>query len=269
MGTERYAAMFARLAARDELAFVPFFVLGDPSVEESAALISAAVEAGADGLELGLPFSDPIADGPAVQSAVTRALEAGTRISACWPVLRAVRDAHPTVPIGLLVYANLIVHAGVETFAAQCAAAGVDSVVIPDAPSLEQTWFAEAFSRAGVALARILPPGADAARVSEVARSSAGYVYVTSRGGVTGADQTLRGESSAVVAALRANGAAPALLGFGIAQPAHVRAARAMGVAGAISGSAVVQRIGAHDTPAARREAVAAFVREMKAATRG
>ena len=268
MATDRYAAMFARLAARDELAFVPFFVLGDPSMDESLALISAAVEAGADGVELGLPFSDPIADGPAVQSAVTRALDAGTRISACWPLLRAVRDAHPTVPIGLLVYANLIVHAGVEAFAAQCAAAGVDSVVIPDAPSLEQAWFAEAFARAGVALARILPPGADATRVAEVARASAGYVYVTSRGGVTGADDTLQADSASVVAALRAAGAAPALLGFGIAQPSHVRAARAMGVAGAISGSAVVHRIAAHGTPAARREAVTAFVREMKAATR-
>ncbi|MBM3884832.1 MAG: tryptophan synthase subunit alpha [Gemmatimonadetes bacterium] len=267
MPAERYAAMFARLAERDELAFVPFFVLGDPSMEENLALISAAVEAGADGLELGLPFSDPIADGPAVQSAVTRALEAGTRISACWPLLRAVRNAHPTVPIGLLVYANLIVHAGVEAFVTQCAAAGVDSVVIPDAPSLEQAWFAEAFAKGGVALARILPPGADAARVQEVARSSAGYVYVTSRGGVTGADDTLQADSTAVISALQKEGAAPALLGFGIAQPTHVHAARAMGVAGAISGSAVVQRIGAHGTPAARRAAVVAFVREMKGAT--
>lgn len=268
MGADRYAAMFARRAECDELAFVPFFVLGDPSMEESVALITAAVEAGADALELGLPFSDPIADGPAVQSAVTRALDAGTRISACWPLIRAVRDAHPTVPIGLLVYANLIVHAGVEAFVAHCAAAGVDSVVIPDAPSLEQSWFAEAFRQGGVALARILPPGADATRVREVAQSSAGYVYVTSRGGVTGADDTLQADSSSVVAALRAAGAAPALLGFGISQPSHVRAARAMGVAGAISGSAIVSRIGAHEAPAARREAITTFVREMKGATR-
>jgi tryptophan synthase alpha chain len=269
MGAERYATMFSRLAASGESAFVPFFVLGDPSLEESRELILAAVEAGADGLELGLPFSDPIADGPAVQAAVTRSLAAGTRIADAFAIVRAVRDVHPEVPIGLLVYANLIVHDGVERFAAAAAASGVDSVVIPDAPSLEQARFAAIFQAAGIALARILPPNADATRLAEIARTSEGYVYVTSRAGVTGADAALRVDGGALVHSLHAAGAAPALLGFGVATPDHVRAAQAMGVAGTISGSAVVSRIAQHATASARRAAIADFVSAMKGATRG
>lgn len=268
MGAERYATMFDRLAARGESAFVPFFVLGDPSLEESRSLILAAVDAGADGLELGLPFSDPIADGPAVQAAVTRSLAAGTRIADAFAIVRAVRAAHPTIPIGLLVYANLIVHDGIARFAAAAAASGVDSVVIPDVPSLEQARFAEAFRATGVALARILPPNADPARLTEIARTSEGYVYVTSRAGVTGADTTLRVDGASLVRGLREAGAAPALLGFGVATPEHVRAARAMGVAGTIAGSAIVSRIAAHETPAARQAAITDFVRAMKGATR-
>jgi tryptophan synthase alpha chain len=268
MGAERYTAMFSRVAAAGETAFVPFFVLGDPRLEESRDLILAAVEAGADGLELGLPFSDPIADGPAVQAAVTRSLAAGTRIADALAIVRTIRDAHPTIPIGLLVYANLIVHDGVDRFAAAAASSGVDSVVIPDVPSLEQARFAAAFRQAGIALARILPPNADPARLAEIARSSEGYVYVTSRAGVTGADATLRVDGAALVRSLHEAGAAPALLGFGVATPEHVRAARVMGVAGTISGSAVVSRIASHDTPETRRQAILEFVSAMKAATR-
>lgn len=268
MGAERYAAMFAALAAKGESAFVPFFVLGDPSLEESQSLILSAVEAGADGLELGLPFSDPIADGPAVQAAVARSLAAGTRIADAFAIVRAVRAIHPTIPIGLLVYANLIVHDGVDRFADAAAASGVDSVVIPDVPSLEQSRFAETFRAAGVAFARILPPNADATRLAEIARVSEGYVYVTSRAGVTGADAALRVDGATLVHRLRQAGAAPALLGFGVATPDHVRAARAMGVSGTISGSAVVSRIAAHEAPAARKAAISDFVRAMKDATR-
>lgn len=268
MGVDRYAAMFARLAAAGERAFVPFFVLGDPSLEESQALILAAIAAGADGLELGLPFSDPIADGPAVQAAVVRSLAAGTHIADAFAIIRTVRDAHPTIPIGLLVYANLIVHDGIDRFAELAAASGVDSVVIPDAPSLEQERFATPFRRAGVAVARILPPNASAARLAEIAASSEGYVYVTSRAGVTGADTALRAESADAMQSLRAAGAPPALLGFGVALPDHVRAATVMGAAGAISGSAVVSRIAQHPTPEARRDSITEFVRAMKEATR-
>ena len=268
-GADRYRAMFESLAARGEGAFVPFLVLGDPDPATSLALVRALVRGGADALELGLPFSDPIADGPVIQAAATRALANGVRIADGWAIVAQMRREHPAIPIGLLVYANLVLHDGADAFFAQAAAAGVDSVLVADAPLLERGPLAAAAQAHGIALVGIAPPNADAARLAAIARASQGYVYVTSRPGVTGADQQLHDGSAGLIRQLRALGAAPPMLGFGIGTPAQVREAIALGAAGAIAGSAVVRHVEQHPPGPALVAAVERFVADMKAATRG
>lgn len=267
-GAQRYHTMFARLRARNEGAFVPFVVLGDPDPATSLELVRALAGAGADALELGLPFSDPIADGPVIQAAATRALERGVRIEDGWRILAAVRAEYPDLPIGLLVYANLVMHQGTAEFYRRAAAAGADSVLVADAPLLESAPLADAARAAGIAPICIAPPNADDDRLAAIARRSEGYVYVTSRAGVTGADDRLHDDSARLLRRLVELGSAPPLLGFGIATPEHVRAALALGAAGAISGSAVVRHI--EEVPGGGEDlvdAVSRFTRTMKEAT--
>lgn len=265
----RYDAMFARLDAAAEGAFIPFVTLGDPDPRRSLAIVRALVEAGADALELGLPFSDPIADGPVLQAAAMRTLGAGVKRADCWRIVAAVRAECPALPIGLLVYANLVCHQDPAEFYAQAAQAGVDSVLVADLPLMEAGPVADAARRAGIAPVYIAPPNADEARLRAIAAAGNGYTYVTSREGVTGADATLGDGPSRLIARLRALDAPPPVLGFGISNTVQVRAALAMGALGVISGSAVVQRIAAHlGDDAATTKALTTFVRDMKAATR-
>jgi len=257
----RYARMFERLAQERAGGFIPFAMLGDPNPAVSLASVRTLARAGADALELGLPFSDPIADGPVIQAAASRALAAGVRRRDCWSIVRETRREFPDLPIGLLVYANLVCHHDPAEFYREAAAAGVDSVLVADVPVAESAPIASAARAEGVAPVFIAPPNADAERLRAIARAGEGYTYVTSREGVTGADERLRRDQSRLMEQLRAFGAPPPVLGFGIANPEQVRAALAMGAAAVISGSAVVQRI-------AQGEPIEPFVREMKAATR-
>lgn len=264
----RYEAMFARLAARGEGAFIPFAMLGDPSPEASAGVLEALVAGGADALELGIPFSDPVADGPVIQAAAVRALEAGTRLADCWTLIRRVREQHRELPIGLLVYANLVAHRDLDLFYAEAAEAGVDSVLVADLPVDAAGEFIAAAESHGIAPVFIAPPNADDARLARIAAASKGYTYVVTRAGVTGADDTLRRDSSALLARLKALGAPPPVLGFGISTPEHVRQGLAMGAAGVISGSAVVRVVGESvtDTEKLILE-LERFVRVMKLVT--
>lgn len=278
----RYPAMFHRLSQRGEGAFVPFVMLGDPTAALNESVIEALIEGGADALELGVPFSDPVADGPTIQRAHIRALEAGTGLRSSMQVVARVRERHPDLPIGLLIYGNVPFAVGLEAFYGLCAASGVDSVLLPDVPVREGDAFSTAARAAGIDAVYIAPPSASADTLDGVARSSRGYVYAVSRVGVTG---TERASSTAglaqSVARLRAEAAAPVMLGFGISTPQQVAEAIAAGADGAISGSAVVRIIEEHvpallaGGPAGRqralgalREELVAFVGTMKAATR-
>jgi tryptophan synthase alpha chain len=265
----RYDAMFTRLSTDGEGAFIPFVMLGDPEHRQSLAIVRALARAGADALELGLPFSDPIADGPVLQTAALRALQAGVRRADCWRIIAAVRAENPELPIGLLVYANLVCHRDPAEFYGQAAEAGVDSVLVADLPLAEAGPVADAARNAGIAPVYIAPPNSDEARLRAIAAAGSGYTYVTSREGVTGADAELRQGQSALIARLISLDAAPPVLGFGISTPAQVRAALEMGARGAISGSAVVRRIADHlGDETATVNALTLFVRDMKAATR-
>lgn len=261
-GGARYAAMFRGLGERGEGAFIPFAMLGDPDPARSLAAIRTLASSGADALELGLPFSDPVADGPVIQAAAARALKHGVRRADCWQIVAQLREECPALPIGLLVYSNLVLHrAEPDRFYADASAAGVDSVLVADLPVVESAAIADAARSNGIAPVFITPPNADDDRLAAIAAAGEAFTYVTSREGVTGADERLRRDQSDLIARLKALGAPPPVLGFGISTPDHVRAALAMGAAGAISGSAVVRRIPEGDN-------VAAFVGQMKAATR-
>ena len=238
----RYPEMFARLADAGQGAFVPFVMVGDPTPAISEAVIEALIDGGADALELGIPFSDPVADGPTIQRAHIRALEAGADFSACLEVVSRVRQRHPDLPIGMLIYGNVPFSVGLEGFYARCADAGIDSVLLPDVPVRESPAFSAAAEAAGIDAVYIAPPSSSDQTLDAVAASSRGYVYAVSRVGVTGTEQA----SSTVgladsVTRLRADAAAPVMLGFGISRPDQVAEAIAAGADGAISGSATVK----------------------------
>lgn len=189
---ERYDNAFAELKSRQEGAFVPFVTLGDPGPEQSLKIIDALIEAGADALELGIPFSDPLADGPTIQNATLRAFAAGVTPTQCFEMLAAIRQKHPTIPIGLLMYANLVFNRGIDEFYAECARVGVDSVLVADVPVEESAPFRQAAMRHNVAPIFICPPNADDELLRQIASYGRGYTYLLSRAGVTGAENKKR-----------------------------------------------------------------------------
>ena len=266
---ERYETLFKQLKERKEGAFVPFVTLGDPSPEQSLKIIDTLIEAGADALELGIPFSAPLADGPTIQNATLRAFAAGVTPSQCFEMLAAIRQKHPTIPIGLLMYANLVFSRGIDEFYAQCEKAGVDSVLVADVPVEESAPFRQAALRHNVAPIFICPPNADDELLRQIASHGRGYTYLLSRAGVTGAENRAALPLHHLVEKLTEYHAAPPLQGFGISAPDQVTAASDAGAAGAISGSAIVKIIEKNlDKPAVMLEELGAFVRAMKAGTR-
>ncbi|BDM65123.1 tryptophan synthase alpha chain [Shewanella sp. NFH-SH190041] len=264
----RYQTMFTRLQQSGRGAFVPFVTLGDPTAELSLRIIDTLIANGADALELGLPFSDPLADGPVIQEANLRALNAGITPTRCFNLLNQIRAKHPQVPIGLLVYANLVYANGIDDFYAKAQAAGVDSVLIADVPVEESSPFREAALAHQIAPIFIAPPNAQSPLLARISRAGQGYTYLLSRAGVTGSDCQANMPVEQVLTALQQFNAPPPLLGFGISTPEQVKAAIAAGAAGAISGSAVVGIIGQHLTkPDMMLTTLGQFTAQMKAAT--
>lgn len=266
---ERYNQLFKRLSANKEGAFVPFVTLGDPSPEMSLKIIDALVAGGADALELGIPFSDPLADGPTIQNATLRAFAAGTTTAQCFEILAAVRQKYPALPMGLLMYANLVFSKGIDNFYAQCAAVGVDSVLVADVPVEESAPFRQAAMRHNVAPIFICPPNADDDLLREIASHGRGYTYLLSRAGVTGSENRAHVPLQHLIDKLREYHAAPPLQGFGISEPGQVKEAVTAGAAGAISGSAIVKIIERNQNqPDTLLSELQAFVSNLKAATR-
>ena len=266
---ERYDNAFASLKSRQEGAFVPYVTLGDPGPEQSLKIIDTLIEAGADALELGIPFSDPLADGPTIQNATLRAFAAGVTPGQCFEMLAAIRQKHPTIPIGLLMYANLVFSRGIETFYAECARVGVDSVLVADVPVEESAPFRQAAMRHNVAPIFICPPNADDELLRQIASYGRGYTYLLSRAGVTGAENKAALPLHHLVEKLAEYNAAPPLQGFGISSPDQVTAAIDANAAGAISGSAIVKIIEKNvDKPEQMLAELKTFVSAMKAATR-
>jgi tryptophan synthase alpha chain len=260
----RYAAMFKRCAGRGEGAFGAFLMLGDPDVAASAAYLDAVVEGGADMVELGIPFSDPIADGPVIQAAAMRALQAGVRTADCLAMIADFRIRHPSIPIGILTYANIIAARGISRFAAELTEAGADSLLVADAPLIEAAPYSAAAKEAGIDHVMIAATNTPPANLARIAAMTSGYTYCVARPGVTGCGDTFELAHSNLFADLARCGAPPPVVGFGLSTPAHVAKAMEQGAAGVICGSAIVSLVASNRSP----DDLAAFVARMKNAAR-
>ena len=263
---DRIAQTFARCRAAGEAALVTYVMAGDPDVATSKAMALACAEGGADLLELGIPFSDPIADGPTIQHAAERALAHGTSTEDVLAVAASVR-ARSDVPIALMGYLNPILAHGVERFAEDAARAGVDAVIIPDLLPEEADVLAPLAAR-GIRRVFLLAPTSDDARVEAAARAATGFLYFVSVTGVTGSRKPVAEQIGPKVAAIRARSPVPVVIGFGVSSPSDARALAPL-ADGVVVGSAIVKRIAEGGARKARAERIRRFVRSLKVALRG
>lgn len=237
----RYERMFS--AGRSDGIVIPFLTLGDPDAESTLAAARALIQAGADALELGIPFSDPVADGAVIQRASARAIAAGATPERCFELIAGIRRESASLPVGLLVYANTVVSQGLEAFYRAVGDAGADSVLIADVPVIEAAPFVSAARRAAIDPVFVVPPSARASLVARVAACGGGFTYLQGRPGVTGAVRPMHAPDPALIAALAAEGAPPPLVGFGVSDATHLSAALRAGARGVIAGSAIVETL--------------------------
>jgi len=244
VSTTRLDARFAALKAQDRAAFVPYVMAGDPDAATAAAILAALPAAGADIIEVGFPFSDPMAEGPPIQRAAQRALAQGMTLAGTLEMVRGFRAGDAATPVVLMGYMNLLVTWGIEAFAGDAAAAGVDGLIVVDCPPEEAGPLADALDGAGVSLIRLATPTTDDERLKVVVRRTSGFVYYVSVAGVTGVKEADAATVAPHVARVRKASGLPVAVGFGIKTPE--RAAAVARVADAVVvGSALVDEIAA------------------------
>jgi tryptophan synthase alpha chain len=251
----RLASAFAKGPA-----LVCFITAGDG---DTAANLDALVAGGADVIELGMPFTDPMADGPAIQAANLRSLGAGTTTADVLGIARAFRERHPQVPLVLMGYANPMVRRGPDWFATAAADAGVDGVICVDIPAEEDDSLGESLRAAGVANIRLATPTTDTARLPAVLKGASGFLYYVSVAGITGKQQAAQASIEEAVARLKAATDLPVAVGFGIRTPEQA-AAVARVADGVVVGSAIVELVGQHGADAP--EPVRAYIASLAAA---
>ncbi|THD54338.1 tryptophan synthase subunit alpha [Phenylobacterium sp.] len=242
MSKARIDARFAALKAEGRAAFVAYVMAGDPDAATAAKILAGLPAAGADLIELGFPFSDPMAEGPPIQRAAQRALKNGMTLQGTLDLARGFRAGDVTTPLILMGYMNLIVTCGIEAFARDAADAGVDGVIVVDCPPEEAGPLADALDAAQVSLIRLATPTSDDLRLKTIVRRTSGFVYYVSVAGVTGVKEADAAEVAPHVARVRAASGLPVAVGFGIKTPE--RAAAIARVADAVVvGSALVDEI--------------------------
>jgi tryptophan synthase alpha chain len=262
----RIQQTFGRLQRRGERALAAYFTAGDPSLAETTQLIEEAALRGADLIELGVPFSDPLADGPVIQRAAQRALAGGVTLHKVLNLVREVRDRLGP-PIALLTYYNPLFRYGLKPFAQDAVAAGVDGVIVADLPPEEAGPLAAEAKTAGLDLIHLVAPTSPPDRMRLIARKSGGFIYFVSLTGVTGARTTLPPDLAGNLRQLRAVTTKPVCVGFGISTPDQV-AAVAPYVDGVIVGSAIVGLIEAHRSDPDLVAEVGRFIATLKAPLR-
>jgi tryptophan synthase alpha chain len=254
-GVERIAAMFAQAKAENRAAFLPYFPIGWPDYETSLDAILAMAESGVDGFEIGVPFSDPLADGPTIQAATQKALENGVTVRRCIEGVRALRERGIEQPMLLMSYLNPLLAYGLEAFVEDACTAGANGLIVPDMPPDEAAALVGICARAGLALVFFLSPTSDETRIELVSRQATGFIYVVSLTGVTGARTELPSDLAVFIARVRQKADKPLVLGFGISTPEQARAMNDL-VDGFIVGSALV-KAGAQGAEAVRALAAA------------
>ncbi|HTY95694.1 MAG TPA: tryptophan synthase subunit alpha [Solirubrobacteraceae bacterium] len=256
-GHERIARAFAQ--ARGSAALMPYMMGGFPSLEESLRIGEAYVAAGADIIELGFPYSDPLADGPVIQEAGTRALEAGTNVAG---VLEVAARLSASVPVVAMCYANMVFAPGAEAFVERLRRSGASGLIVPDLPYGASPEVARACERHGVALVPLVAPTTPPARLREIASCARGFLYTVSVVGTTGERERLQDSAERLIAEAKSVAGAPVALGFGIATPEHAARAAAAGADGVIVGTRLVRAAMEDSDPAA---AVGEVVSELAA----
>lgn len=262
-GEQRIEAAFASARAEGRAALMPYMMAGYPDRETGLAVAAAYADSGADLIELGVPFSDPLADGPTIHAAATEALEAGATLSTALEVCRAVSDR---VPVVFMVYANMVLaHGGSAEFAKLARAAGAAGAIVPDLPLEEAGEVRENFDAAGLALVPLLAPTTPAERRKRICEVARGFVYVVSTVGTTGERNELPPALTDLVAATKVDAATPVAVGFGIGTPEQ--AAQVGEIAdGVIIGSRLVRAAGEAGSPQGAADAVASFLGETREA---
>ncbi|MGA8142442.1 MAG: tryptophan synthase subunit alpha [Candidatus Acidiferrales bacterium] len=262
----RIARKFQELSETGELGLVAYITAGDPSLDATEKIVLAAAEAGADVIEMGVPFSDPVADGPTIQRASERALRAGTTLAGVLELLRQVR-LHTDVPLVLFSYFNPILQMGLEKFARAAAAAGADGVLATDLTLEEAGDYRDVLRSHALDTIFLVAPTSTDFRIEQIAKASSGFLYLISRAGVTGAREALPTELPGLVRRVRKFTTLPIAVGFGISLPTHVTLLGGIADA-AVVGSALVAEIEKAGSPAAAAEAVAERIRILKRAAR-
>jgi tryptophan synthase alpha chain len=234
-----YQQVFSELK---RAALIPFFVIGDPDFDTSLAIVKTAIDAGADVLELGIPFSDPIADGPTIQKADIRARKSGMNVANALEFIRKIKD-YKDIPIGLLMYYNLVYQYGIEKFFTDFHRAGVNSVLIADLSIDDAGEIITPASKAGLDTVFMVTPNTNPERMKLIASKTTGFVYTVSLLGVTGSRDKLSGTVEELVSRLKKLSSVPVCVGFGISRPEHAAAVAKAGADGVIIGSKLVQLI--------------------------
>ncbi len=256
---------FARCAREGRAALIPYLMAGDPSLREMPALLAAACRGGADIIELGIPYSDPLADGPTIQAAAQRSLTAGTTFDGVLETVGALDRSQVDVPLIAFTYYNPLFARGLARSASDLSRAGFAGAIVPDLPPEEADDALAAFAAAGLGVTFLVAPTTPVQRVREIAARSSGFVYVVSRTGVTGARDDIGESVQALVERLRPLVDKPLAVGFGVSTPAHASAI-ARYADGVITGSALIDAMSA--APAAQPRAVEAFCGSLARAMR-
>lgn len=248
-------------AFQNNKAFIPFITAGDPDIETSEKIIKAAADNGADIIEIGIPFSDPTAEGPVIQGANLRALQKGITTDKVFEMVKRLRESI-SIPLVFMTYANVVYSYGKERFMERCKEASIDGLILPDVPYEEREEFAACCEDADVALIPLVAPTSND-RIAMIAKEAKGFVYIVSSLGVTGVRSNISTDIEAIVKIIRENTTVPCAVGFGISTPDQA-AGMAAKSDGAIVGSAIIKIMAEHGKAAP--EHVAAFVKEMSQA---
>ena len=244
-------------------AFIAFITCGDPDLETTAAAVREAVKAGADLIELGIPFSDPTAEGPVIQEANVRALSGGVTTDKIFDLVRDLRH-DVTIPLVFMTYANVVFSYGTEKFLRTCAEIGIDGLILPDVPFEEREEFLPECRKYGVKLISLIAPTSEQ-RIDMIAKEAEGFLYIVSSLGVTGTRTKITTDLGAIVSRVRKNTSLPCAIGFGISEPAQAKEMGAL-ADGVIVGSAIVKRVAKYGKQAPAE--VGLYVKSMKDALR-
>jgi len=263
----RIPSMFQSLASAQSAAYIPYICAGDPDARFTIELARRLCASGADMLEIGLPFSDPVGDGPAVQEAMGRSLGNGFKVSDAFDIVSTLRDTGINQPIVLMTYYNPVLNLGVKGFCARLAKVGGDAILPVDLPIEESEELDSAALENNLDVIRLVTPTSDDGRLDSILSKASGFTYAVSVAGITGARDKFPASAITLLRRLRQKSAVPAVLGFGISRPDHVREAIAAGASGVVEGSALISRYAPHLSDRERAlDLVGKHAREMKSA---